>query len=90
MAIPYTVRKRDLTQVKEALGQAYGAHVQLLAKIDTVESIHNFEEIIKTADGVIINRVDLGLEMAAEKLMLAQKWMIDRACQEGKPVFVQS
>jgi hypothetical protein len=27
VAIPYTVRKRDLTQVKEALGQAYGAHV---------------------------------------------------------------
>lgn len=90
VAIPYTVRKRDITQVKEALGQAYGAHVQLLAKIDTVESIHNFEELIKTADGIIINRVDLGLEMAAEKLMLAQKWMIDRACQEGKPVFVQS
>ena len=71
VAIPYTVRKRDLTQVKETLGTAYGAHVQLLAKIDTVESIHNFEELIKTADGIVINRVDLGLEMAAEKLMLA-------------------
>ena len=71
VAVPYTVRKRDLTQVKEALGQAYGVNVQLIAKIDTVESIHNFEEIIKTADGIIINRVYLGLDMPAEKLMLA-------------------
>ena len=71
VAIPYTVRKRDITQVKEALGSAYGTNVQIIAKIDTVESIHNFEELIKTADGIVINRVDLGLEMPAEKLMLA-------------------
>ena len=70
VAIPYAVRKRDITTVKDALG-THGSHVQLLAKIDTVESIHNFEEIIRTADGVIINRVELGLEMLAEKLMLA-------------------
>jgi pyruvate kinase len=57
--------------VKEALGSAYGTNVQIIAKIETVESIHNFEELIKTADGIVINRVDLGLEMPAEKLMLA-------------------
>ncbi len=63
VAIPYAVRKRDINTVKEALGTAYGAHVQLIAKIDTVESIHNFEELIKTADGIIINRVELSVEM---------------------------
>jgi len=56
-----------------------GSHISILAKIDTVESLHNFEEIIRTADGVIINRVELSLELPPEKLMLAQKWMIDRA-----------
>ncbi len=52
------MRKRDISTVKDALGSA-GAHIQLLAKIDTVESIHSFEELIKTADGIIINRVEL-------------------------------
>jgi pyruvate kinase len=33
---------------------------------------------VKNADGIIINRVELGLELPAEKLMLAQKWMVDR------------
>jgi len=49
-----------------------------LGKIDTVESLHNFEELIQVVDGIIINRVELGLELQPEKLMLAQKWMIDR------------
>ena len=65
-----------------------GAHIHIAAKIDTVESIHNFEEIIRAADAIIINRVELAVELPAEKLMLAQKWMIDRANQEGKPVFI--
>jgi pyruvate kinase len=89
VAIPYAVRKRDISTVKDALGSA-GANIHLIAKIDTVESIHSFEELIKAADGVIINRVELGLEMHPEKLVLAQKWMVDRATQEGKPIFVQS
>lgn len=70
IAIPYAVRKRDITTVRDVISSG-GSHIQILAKVDTVESIHNFEELIKAADGVIINRVELGLEMHAEKLMLA-------------------
>ena len=38
----------------------------------------------------LLNRAELGLELAAEKLMLAQKWMIDKATTEGKPIFRNS
>ena len=69
MAVPYAVRKRDITAVRDILGAS--SSVQVLAKIDTVESIHNFEELVKAADGIIINRVELQQEMHAEKLMLA-------------------
>lgn len=62
----------------------------MFAKVDTVEALHNFEELVKAADGIIINRVELGLELPPEKLMLAQKWMIDRTSQEGKPLLIQS
>ena len=61
-----------------------------MAKIDTVESLHNFEELVKAADGIIINRHELSSELPAEKLMIAQKWMIERTSSEGKPVLVQS
>ena len=89
VAIPYAVRKKDIQTVRDYLGPA-GAHIKLLAKIDTLEAIHNFEDLINAADGIIINRVEIGLELPPEKLMLAEKWMIDRTNQEGKPVFVQS
>jgi pyruvate kinase len=56
--------------VRDVLGPT-GSHIQILAKVDTVESLHNFEEIIRSADGVILNRVELSLELPAEKLMLA-------------------
>jgi len=87
--VPYAIRKKDIQQVRDTLGPS-GAHLQILAKIDTVESLHNFEELVKTADGIIINRVELGLELPAEKLMLAQKWMVNRTTSEGKPVLIQS
>ena len=50
--------------------------IQILAKIDTVDAVQNFNGIIKQADGVIILRNELAMELDAEKLMLAQKYMI--------------
>lgn len=89
VSLPFTIRKKDVVHVKNVLGPA-GAHIQVLAKINTMESLHNFEEIVKVADGIILNRAELGLELPPEKLMLAQKWMIDRTAQEGKPIFIES
>jgi pyruvate kinase len=78
VVVPYAIRKKDIQQVKDVLGPS-GAHIHILAKIDTVEALHNFEELIKCADGVVLSRVDMGLELPPEKLMLAQKWIINRA-----------
>jgi pyruvate kinase len=47
----------------------------VIAKIDTIEGIHQFENIIRFVDGVIIMRSDLALELSPEKLQVAQKWM---------------
>jgi len=42
-----------------------------LAKIDTIEGLKNFEELIKSADGVVMNRSSLNIELPSEKLVLA-------------------
>lgn len=65
-------------------------HTQLLARIDSIEAVQNFQGIIKQADGVIILRNELGMELDAEKLMLAQRWMIQTANLASIPVFIQS
>jgi pyruvate kinase len=45
--------------------------VQVLAKIDCLEALHNIEAIIKAADGLILNRTELGMELPPEKLIIA-------------------
>jgi len=65
-------------------------NIQIVAKIDTIEAVQNFAGIIKQADGVVILRNELMLELEAEKLVLAQKWMTQTANLASIPVFLQS
>lgn len=65
---------RDIQEIKLALG-GDASHIQVIAKIDTMDAVQNFTGIIKQADGVIILRNELAMELEPEKLMLAQKWM---------------
>jgi pyruvate kinase len=43
-----------------------------------------------TADGVIISRNDIQWEVQAEKMMIAQRWMIEKANVAAKPIFISS
>jgi pyruvate kinase len=70
ICVPYSVRKRDIQQVKDVLGPS-NQHIQVFAKVDTLEALHNFEDLLAASDGIVINRVELGLELPPEKLMLA-------------------
>ena len=45
--------------------------MQIIAKIDTLDALHNFSSILKQADGVIIQREELLMELEPEKLILA-------------------
>lgn len=59
-----------MVQARLALGDL-GKKVGILAKIDTLEAVHQFEGILKYADGVIILRNELIMELEPEKLMIA-------------------
>lgn len=80
---------RDIQEIKLALGDS-AQHIKIIAKIDTIEAVQNFEGIIKQAEGVVILRNELCMELEPEKLMIAQKWMTQTANQASIPVFVQS
>ena len=52
--------------------------------------MHQFEGILKYTNGVIVLRNELGIELPPEKLMLAQKWMIQTANLAAVPIYLQS
>lgn len=83
-----TRKVSDIEYVRQLLQQENAAHIQIIAKIDSEEGLSNFEEILDLADGIMICRADLALEIPPERVFVAQKWMIEKANYLAKPVMV--
>lgn len=65
----------------------YGGHnIRIIAKIENMEGIRNFEAILKEANGIMVARGDMGVEVEYEKLPGIQKRFIRRCYQSGKIV----
>ena len=89
IAVPFVMEAADVKFVRECLGP-HGKNISILAKIDTLEGLKNYESIIDAADGVIVVRNELHWEVSPEKMVIAQKWLIDYANSKGKMVMIQS
>jgi len=75
----------DIEAVRKAAAEL-GYHPFIIAKIERSGALAHIDEILKTADGIMIARGDLGVETPIEKIALVQKQLINRANLLGKPV----
>lgn len=66
--------------------EPFNSKVRLIAKIENEEGLDNIEDIIAVASGVMVARGDLGVQLATERIPLAQKKIISACNKAGKPV----
>lgn len=80
------VRDADgIRQIREMLKE-HGSPMKIIAKIEAAEGVRNFDEILAEADGIMIARGDLGVEIDPKMLPQLQKEMIRKSNYEGKIV----
>ncbi|KAL0317306.1 UNVERIFIED_CONTAM: Pyruvate kinase, cytosolic [Sesamum angustifolium] len=89
ISVSYTRHAEDLRHAREFLSKLDGlSQTQIFAKIENVEGMIHFDEILQEADGIILARGNLGIDLPPEKVFLFQKQAVHKCNMAGKPAVV--
>lgn len=88
VAISFVRSAQDVARVRQAITKYSPdlTHTPIIAKLERPEALSNLHEIVEAADGVMVARGDLGVEMPPETVPIAQKQIIDAANRQGRIV----
>jgi pyruvate kinase len=86
VALSFVRSPDDVDEAVQLATLPSGRHIPIIAKIEKPEAIERLEEIVDRADGIMVARGDLGVEMGAEKVPLIQKRAIEMTNAKGKVV----
>lgn len=91
IALSFVTSAKDVLALRSLIKRMHkkGAVLpRIIAKIEKHEAVKNFDEILNSADGIMVARGDLGVEIPAEDVPIVQKEIIEKCRQAGKPVVV--
>ncbi len=87
VAASFIQRADDVTAIRKLITE-HGGHMEIIPKIENLEGVKNFDDILAVSDGIMVARGDLGVEIPAEDVPLIQKDIIQKCNKAGKPVIV--
>ncbi|MDC7238901.1 MAG: pyruvate kinase [Spirochaetales bacterium] len=85
IALSFVRRGEDIRELRELLKQ-HGCHLPIVAKVEKPEAMDDLQSIVEEADIIMVARGDLGVEIPAEDVPVAQKRIISLCNSENKPV----
>lgn len=87
IAHSFVRNKQDVLDIRAILDK-YGSDIRIIAKIENQEGVDNIDEILEVADGIMVARGDLGIEVPQERIPGIQRWLIRKCVMARKPVIV--
>ncbi|KAJ4775650.1 Pyruvate kinase [Rhynchospora pubera] len=88
LSLSYTRHAEDVRHAREFLSEVGLSQTQIIAKIENIEGLTHFDEILKEADGIMVSRGNLAMDLPVEKVFLFQKAAIYKCNMAGKPAIV--
>lgn len=85
VAFSFVRKPSDVVELRNILNKAKST-AKIMAKIETIEAVEDFDKILELVDMVMVARGDLAVELGHENVPTAQKMIIAKALQAGKPV----
>ena len=86
IAASFTRTAADVKEIRDILEKNGGQDIKIIAKIENQQGVDNIDSIIEVADGIMIARGDMGVEIPIEEVPIIQKMIIKKAYHAGKVV----
>lgn len=86
IAASFTRSAQDVLEIRKILDENGGSSINIIAKIENQQGVDNIDSIIEAADGIMIARGDMGVEVPLEDVPIIQKSIIGKVYNSGKQV----
>ncbi len=87
IGLSFVREAKDILGLRKIINE-HNPRTRIVAKIEKPQAVKNFDEILKEADGIMVARGDLGVEMPMQKVPIIQKQIVEKCIIAAKPVII--